>query len=55
MSKNKPANTQRRFNVDICRNNVATLVNVTFTLIQRRFVNVDSPIKLNVETTLILG
>ena len=30
------------------------LVNVISTLIQRRFVNVDSPIKFNVETTLIL-
>ena len=50
-----PANTQRWFNVDICWNNVATSVNVISTLIQRRFVNVDSSIKINVETTLILG
>ena len=50
-----PANTQRWFNVDICSNNVATSVNVISTLIQRRFVNVDSSIKFNVETTLILG
>ena len=48
-------NTQRWFNAEICWSNVATLVNVISTLIQRRFVNVDSSIKFNVETTLILG
>ena len=47
-------NTQRWFNVDICWNNVAMSVNLISTLIQRRFVNVDSSIKFNVETTLIL-
>ena len=49
------ANTQRWFNVDICWNNVVMSVNVISALIQRRFVNVDSSIKFNVETTLILG
>ena len=49
-----PGNTQRRFNVDICWTNVATSVNVISMLIQLRFVNVDSSIKFNVETTLIL-
>ena len=48
-----PANTQRWFNVDICWNNVATSVNVISTLIQRRFVNVDTSTYFNVETTLI--
>ena len=43
-----PANTQRWFNVDICWNNVISM------LIQRRFVNVDSLMKFKVETTLIL-
>ena len=50
-----PANTQRWFNVDISWNNVAKWVNVISTLILRRFVNVDSSINFNVETTLILG
>ena len=36
-------------------NNVATSVKVISTLIQRRFVNVDSLLKLSLETTLILG
>ena len=52
---NIPANTQRWFNVGICWNSVAMSVNVISTLIQHRFVNVDSSIKCNVETTLILG
>ena len=52
---NIPANSQRWLNVDICWKNVATSINVISTLIQRRFVNVDSSIKFNVETTLILG
>ena len=50
-----PVNTQRRFNVDVCWNNVATPVNVIFTLTQRRFFNVDLSIKFTVETTLILS
>ena len=50
-----PANTQRWFNVDICWNIVATSVNVISTLIQCRLLNVDSSIKFNVETALILG
>ena len=50
-----PVNTQRRFNVDVCWNNVATPVSVIFTLTQRRFFNVDLSIKFNVETTLILS
>ena len=50
-----PANTQCWFNVDVWWNNVATSVNVICTLIQRRFFNVDSSIKFNIKTTLILG
>ena len=50
-----PANTQRWSNVHICWNNVATSVNKISMLIQCRFANVDSSIKFNVETTLILG
>ena len=50
-----PAKTQRWFNVDIFWNKVATSVNVISTLIHFRFVNVDSTIKFNVETTLNLG
>ena len=46
-----PANTQRWFNFDICRNNVPTsakvISNVNF--------NVDSSIIFNVQTTLVLG
>ena len=49
-----PANTQRWFNVDICWNNIVTSVNVISKLIQLWFVNIDSSINLNVETTLIL-
>ena len=49
------ANTQRWFNVDICGKNVVTSVNVISTLIECRFVNVESSMKFNVETTLILG
>ena len=50
-----PAKTQRWFIIGLCWYKVATSVNMISTLIQRRFVNVDSSIKFNVETTLILG
>ena len=43
------------FHVDICWNNVAKSVNLISMLIQHQFVNIDSSIKFNVETTLILG
>ena len=49
-----PANTQCWFNVDVCWNNGATSVNVICTLIQRWFFNIDSSIKFNIKTTLIL-
>ena len=54
LTEQYPANTQRWFNVEICWNNVATLVNVISTLIQRWFITVDSTVKFNVDFALTL-